>query len=164
MPDPGSPPPLLQMIERLIAAPSVSSINPQWDQSNQRVIEPLSDWLGQLGFRVEILTVPGQPGKSNLVASAGNGPDGLVISGHSDTVPCDEALWRSNPFTLDERDNRLYGLGTSDMKAFFALVIEALKMETPVYVPCDGTVKEIKVKEGDEVAEDDVLAIIVEGA
>jgi len=127
MPDPGSPPPLLQMIERLIAAPSVSSINPQWDQSNQRVIEPLSDWLGQLGFRVEILAVPGQPGKSNLVASAGSGPAGLVISGHSDTVPCDEALWRSNPFSLDERDNRLYGLGTSDMKAFFALVIEAVR-------------------------------------
>ncbi len=41
-----------------------------------------------------------------------------------------------------------------------ALVIEAMKMETPVYVPCNGTVKEIKVKEGGEVEEDDVLAII----
>jgi biotin carboxyl carrier protein len=41
-----------------------------------------------------------------------------------------------------------------------ALVIEALKMETPIYVPCDGTVTEIKVKEGDMVEEDDVLAII----
>ncbi|GBC63107.1 acetyl-CoA carboxylase biotin carboxyl carrier p rotein subunit [Desulfonema ishimotonii] len=41
-----------------------------------------------------------------------------------------------------------------------ALVIEAMKMETPIYVPCDGTVKEIKVKEGDNVEEDDVLAII----
>lgn len=44
-----------------------------------------------------------------------------------------------------------------------ALVIEAMKMETPVFVPCDGTVKEIRIKEGDEVEEDDVLAIIEEG-
>jgi acetyl-CoA carboxylase biotin carboxyl carrier protein len=44
-----------------------------------------------------------------------------------------------------------------------ALVIEALKMETPIYVPCDGTVKEVKVKEGDEVEEDQVLAVIEEG-
>ncbi len=43
-----------------------------------------------------------------------------------------------------------------------AMVIEAMKMETPVYVPCDGTVKEIKVKQGDEVEEDDLLAIIDE--
>lgn len=41
-----------------------------------------------------------------------------------------------------------------------ALIIEAMKMETPVYVPCDGTVTEIKVKVGDEVEEDDVLAVI----
>jgi len=43
-----------------------------------------------------------------------------------------------------------------------ALVIEAVKMETPVYAPCSGTVKEVRVAEGDEVEEDDVLAIIVE--
>ena len=41
-----------------------------------------------------------------------------------------------------------------------ALIIEAMKMETPIYSPCNGTVKEIKVKEGDTVDEDDVLAII----
>ncbi len=41
-----------------------------------------------------------------------------------------------------------------------ALVIEAMKMETPVYIPCDGKVAEIKVKVGDEVEEDDVLLIV----
>jgi len=41
-----------------------------------------------------------------------------------------------------------------------ALVIEAMKMETPVYVPCDGTVEDIKVKIGDEVEEDDLLVIL----
>jgi len=41
-----------------------------------------------------------------------------------------------------------------------ALVIEAMKMETPVYVPCSGVIKEIRVKEGDEVEDGDVLALI----
>lgn len=41
-----------------------------------------------------------------------------------------------------------------------AFIIEAMKMETPVYVPGDGTVKEIKVKENDDVEMDDVLAVI----
>ncbi|HSM75121.1 MAG: biotin/lipoyl-binding protein [Desulfobacteraceae bacterium] len=41
-----------------------------------------------------------------------------------------------------------------------AMVIEAMKMETPVFIPCNGTVKEIRVKEGAEVEEDDVLAVI----
>jgi len=40
------------------------------------------------------------------------------------------------------------------------LVIEAMKMETPVFAPCGGTVSAIKVKEGDQVEEDDVLAVI----
>lgn len=41
-----------------------------------------------------------------------------------------------------------------------AFVIEALKMETAVYVPCDGTVEAVRVKPGDRVEEDDVLAIL----
>ncbi len=40
------------------------------------------------------------------------------------------------------------------------MVIEAMKMETPVFAPCSGTVSEIKVKEGDSVEEDDLLAVI----
>lgn len=120
-------PKLLPMIEQLIAAPSVSSINPHWDQTNEAVIDLLSSWLEALGFHVEILPVPGHPGKSNLIASAGTGPEGLVLSGHTDTVPFDDNQWKTDPFKLTERDNRIYGLGTSDMKAFFALAIEAIR-------------------------------------
>ena len=43
-----------------------------------------------------------------------------------------------------------------------ALILEAMKMKTPILIPCDGIVKELRVKEGDEVEEDDILAIIVE--
>lgn len=41
-----------------------------------------------------------------------------------------------------------------------AFIIEAMKMETPIYAPCDGTIKEIRVKENEDVEMDDVLAII----
>jgi acetylornithine deacetylase len=117
----------MTLLDGLIAAPSVSSVNPAWDQSNAQVIDLLADWTSALGFRVERLAVPGRPGKFNLVASRGSGPEGLVLAGHTDTVPFDADLWRHDPFCLTERDGRLYGLGTSDMKAFFALVLEALR-------------------------------------
>ncbi|MCW8943393.1 MAG: acetylornithine deacetylase [Sedimenticola sp.] len=122
-----STPALIPMIEQLIAAPSVSSISHQWDQSNEQVIQHLADWCRSAGFAVEVLPVPGLTGKYNLVASAGKGPEGLVLSGHTDTVPYDENRWQTDPFKLIEQDNRLYGLGTSDMKAFFALVLEAVR-------------------------------------
>ncbi len=120
-------PDLKAMMQRLVAAPSVSSISPEWDQSNLPVIEHLADWCRDAGFAVEVLEIPDHPGKYNLVASAGSGPGGLVLSGHSDTVPFDEGRWRSDPLALSERDGRWYGLGTADMKGFFAVVLEALR-------------------------------------
>jgi acetylornithine deacetylase len=114
-------------MQRLIGAPSISSVSPQWDQPNEQVIDHLADWCESAGFRVERLPIAGHPGKFNLVATAGSGPDGLVLSGHTDTVPYDEALWRSDPFTLTERDDRWYGLGSCDMKGFFAFVLEAIR-------------------------------------
>ena len=120
-------PHLMPMLQQLIGEPSVSSVNPHWDQSNQKVIERLDQWFTDLGFQTEIQSIPDQPGKSNLIASIGSGPDGLVLSGHSDTVPFDDNRWNSNPFKITERDNRLYGLGTADMKSFFALIVEALR-------------------------------------
>ena len=115
------------MMQRLIAEPSVSSVSAQWDQPNVRVIDLLAEWLAGMGFRIQKLAVPNHPGKFNLVASAGSGSHGLVLSGHTDTVPFDESRWRSDPFTLTERDNRLHGLGSTDMKGFFALVLDALR-------------------------------------
>lgn len=115
------------MMQALIASPSVSSVSPEWDQSNQQVIELLATWCGDAGFSVEVLDVPGCPGKYNLVASIGGGPDGLVLSGHTDTVPFDEGQWTGDPFRLRESNGRWYGLGTADMKGFFALVLEALR-------------------------------------
>jgi len=120
-------PPLRRMLEQLIATPSVSSVQPAWDQSNRAVLEPLAAWLRAAGFKVELLEIPGHPDKANLLATLGSGPGGLVLAGHSDTVPYDAALWQHDPLALTEDGGRLYGLGTSDMKSFLALAIEAAR-------------------------------------
>lgn len=127
----------LAMLRTLIASPSISSTTPEWDQSNLAVIEHLHGWLEQLGFNCEVMPVPGYPTKANLIATLGTGPGGLVLSGHTDTVPCDPELWTTDPFKIDERDQRLYGLGTCDMKGFLALAVEAAKefADTPLKQP-----------------------------
>ncbi len=123
----GDTPDFVSMLRELVAAPSVSSTRPELDTGNREVTEKLADWLLDLGFSIELLDVPDRPEKVNLIATLGHGSGGLVFSGHTDTVPCNPARWTSDPFTLDERDDRLYGLGTADMKGFFPLAIEALR-------------------------------------
>jgi acetylornithine deacetylase len=129
------------MLAELIAAPSVSSVDPRIDQSNRPVIDLLAGWLEDAGFRVEILPIPGWPEKSNLVATLGGAgqrqgkgsglgetqASGLVLSGHADTVPFDAHLWRTDPLCLTEADGRLYGIGTADMKSFLGLAIDAAR-------------------------------------
>ena len=110
-------------LARLVAAPSISSVNPAFDTSNRPVIDLLAAWLGDLGFAIEVQPVPTQPHKANLVATLGRGPGGLVLAGHTDTVPCDPGLWTGDPFTLREADGHLVGLGAADMKGFLALAV-----------------------------------------
>jgi acetylornithine deacetylase len=124
-------PSLNQMLSRLIALPSVSSVSPEFDMSNRAVIDELAGWCEAAGFDVAITPIDGNPGKANLVATLGRGPGGLVLAGHTDTVPCNPELWRQDPFRLTERDGRLYGLGTSDMKSFLALALEAARDFAP---------------------------------
>ncbi len=118
---------LISRLTTLIAHNSISSVLPEYDESNLPVINTLAQWFSELGFTCEILPLEGFPGKANLIATLGRGDGGLVLSGHTDTVPCNPERWQSDPFTLTERDGRFYGLGTCDMKGFFALVLEALK-------------------------------------
>lgn len=118
-------PPLKDRFAALIAAPSVSCTQPAIDLSNRAVIDLLAGWLGDLGFACDIQQV--SPGKFNVVATFGTGPGGLVLAGHSDTVPYDDALWETDPLKLTEVDGNWVGLGSCDMKGFFALAIEALQ-------------------------------------
>ncbi|MCZ2720832.1 acetylornithine deacetylase [Marinomonas sp. 15G1-11] len=119
-------PSLISMMTQLIASPSISCSQAEWDQSNQGVIHLLESWLSPLGFRCEVLPLPDQANKFNLVATLGEGEGGLVLSGHTDTVPYDQGKWQSDPFSLEERDNKLFGLGSCDMKGFFAIVIDTV--------------------------------------
>jgi acetylornithine deacetylase len=90
--------PLLDRIRQLIAIPSVSSVSPQFDQSNRPVVDLLANWLEDAGFAVRIEPLPEQPDKANLIATLGAGPGGLVLAGHTDTVPFDAGRWRYDPF------------------------------------------------------------------
>ena len=129
-------PDLTTMISRLIATPSISSVTPAYDQGNLDIIHLLADWCETYGFDVEILPV--EPNKANLIATMGKGNGGLILSGHTDTVPYDDSHWNTDPFVATEIDNRIYGLGTADMKSFLAIALMAMqgvdrnKLESPL--------------------------------
>jgi len=128
---------IYRRIADLVDCPSVSSTAAGHDQSNRAIIDRLASWLEPLGFLCRITEVPEHPGKVNLVATRGQGERGLVLSGHSDTVPFDAGAWQSDPFTLTERDGAWYGLGACDMKGFLALAVEAAETVagTPLQQP-----------------------------
>lgn len=120
-------PSLISMMSQLIASPSISCSQAHWDQSNKGVIQLLESWLSSQGFQCEVMPLPHQPNKFNLIATLGSGDGGLVLAGHTDTVPYDEGRWQSDPFALEERDQKLYGLGSCDMKGFFAIVLDTIQ-------------------------------------
>ena len=132
----------IENIKGLIRIPSISSFSADLDMSNRPVIDYLATQFESRGFRIDIQEVAGSPGKTNLIATLGRGDGGLVLAGHTDTVPFDEGEWASDPFTATDKNDRIYGLGTSDMKSFFALAMAA----------CDG------IKESDLQAPLIVLA------
>jgi len=114
------------MIAQLIAQDTVSSRgHPELDRSNRPVIDLIAQWSEACGFAVQVFDVPGKPGKHNLVATLGEGPGGLALGGHADTVPWDAHRWTFDPFRATEHEGRLYGLGACDMKSFLALSLEA---------------------------------------
>lgn len=117
MPDPLTP---RQILDRLVAFPTVSR------DTNLPLIDWLEGYLTGHGIRTfrhwnEDRT------KAALIAHAGPWePGAIVLSGHSDVVPVDGQTWTSDPWTVTERDGRLYGRGTCDMKGFVALAVWAL--------------------------------------
>lgn len=120
-------PSLKAQFDALLKLPSISCTQEDMDQSNLPVVHLLASWLGDLGFACEIQPIPGEAGKANLIATLGSGPGGLVMAGHTDTVPCNPERWQYDPFKLTEADGRWYGLGSCDMKGFFPLIIEAVR-------------------------------------
>ena len=111
------------LLARLIACPTVSS------DSNMEMMALMADHLEHFGARVELFS-DSTGRKANLFATLGPDiPGGVVLSGHSDVVPVTDQIWSSDPFTLTERDDHLYGRGSCDMKGFIAA---ALALAEPV--------------------------------
>ena len=116
----------LERYRQLITLPTISSLDANEDLSNKTLIELLANWLSDLGFETEILPVEGARQKYNLLATYGEGEGGLLLAGHTDTVPFDEGRWTFDPFTLTEQAGKFYGLGSADMKGFFAFVVDVV--------------------------------------
>jgi acetylornithine deacetylase len=93
--------------------------------SNLALVRWACAQLEAAGARIR-LTHDDSGEKANVLASFGpEAPGGLLLSAHTDTVPVDGQVWTSDPFTLIERDGRLYARGTSDMKGFVACCLAA---------------------------------------
>jgi acetylornithine deacetylase len=133
-------PTFIEMYQQLIALPSISSDDAAVDQSNKPLIDLLANWFQSLGFQVDVHRVPSTRNKYNLLASLGEGSGGLLLTGHTDTVPFDDGRWSRDPFKLTECDDKLYGLGSADMKGFFAFILDAVRdldvktLAKPLYV------------------------------
>jgi len=88
------------------------------------VVAYLRGYLEERGFRVALQEV--SPGRLNLIADLGEGPEGLILEGHTDVVtPGDPAAWSRPPFSAERVDGRIYGRGTADMKGGLAAAIVA---------------------------------------
>lgn len=85
----------------------------------------LKNVLQPLGFTITVQEVA--PGRSNLIAVLEGAQPGetLALSGHLDVVAADKSQWNSPPFTLEKREGRFYGRGTSDMKGGIAAMVAA---------------------------------------
>ena len=121
------------ILRQLIAYPTISA------DSNLQMIEYLADYLDHLGADVLLNHAPDGT-KANLFVTLGQGHEnGVLLSGHTDVVPVADQDWSHDPFDMVERDGRLYGRGTCDMKGFIAACLTKaqdyakLPLKTPVH-------------------------------
>ncbi|MDH4554959.1 acetylornithine deacetylase [Pseudomonas sp. BN417] len=119
------------LLEQLIGFATVSR------DSNLELIAFIRDYLAAQGVESEIFYNPERT-KANLFATIGpRDRGGIVLSGHTDVVPVEGQAWTVEPFRLTEREGRLYGRGTADMKGFIASVLAAVPafLEQPLTMP-----------------------------
>ncbi|RQS44534.1 acetylornithine deacetylase [Burkholderia sp. Bp8990] len=110
------------LLAKLIAFETVSR------DSNLAMVEFIRDYLAGYGIDSELF-YNNERSKANLFATIGpRDRGGILLSGHTDVVPADGQAWTVEPFEMSERDGRLYGRGTADMKGFLASVLAAVPM------------------------------------
>ena len=112
--------PTLDILKTLVGFDTTSR------HSNLDLVHWVEGYLDRHG--VPHRRVPNADGtKSNLIATIGPAIEGgAVLSGHTDVVPVDGQPWDTDPFETIERDGRIYGRGTCDMKGFLALSLAAV--------------------------------------
>lgn len=97
--------------------------------SNLQLIELIQNWFLQHQLSPQLI-YNDTKSKANLFVTLpafdGNTKGGLILSGHTDTVPIDDQAWNTNPFEASERHGRIYGRGTCDMKGFLAVLLKLL--------------------------------------
>ena len=104
-------------------AQTMVRINTVSANSNLQLIHLIRDELARLGVASR-LTFNAEKTKANLFATLGEGkPAGVILSGHTDTVPWDGQDWSADPLSAAVRDERLYGRGSADMKSFIAIAL-----------------------------------------
>ena len=110
-----------EILERLIAFPSVFTAADYAEITDYAI-----SVLAPLGVTCHRIEAPGG-GRAGLFACTGPaGPGGVMLSAHLDVVPVTGQDWRTDPFVATERDSRIHGRGTSDMKGFAAAAIRAM--------------------------------------
>jgi acetylornithine deacetylase len=120
--------PALEWAQRLVRLNTVSR------ESNLALIECIADHLRALRVPIR-LTYDETRRKANLFATIGPGkPDGVILSGHTDTVPWDGQAWTRDPLGAEVADGRLFGRGSADMKGFIGLVVA----QTERYLAADA--------------------------
>jgi acetylornithine deacetylase len=133
----GPSPGALAMVEQLIAFDTTSR------DSNLGLIEWARDHLEKLGAKTR-LTYDAKGIKANLFATLGEGSKpGMILSGHTDTVPVDGQAWQTDPFVPTIVGDRLYARGSADMKGFlgvalhhapsFVEAIDAGRLDAPLH-------------------------------
>ena len=114
---PALSPRALALAQALVGFNTVSA------SSNLDLIHFIRDELARLGVQSR-LTYNADRTKANLFATLGEGkPAGVILSGHTDTVPWDGQAWSVDPLSGAVRDGRLYGRGSADMKGFIAMAV-----------------------------------------
>ena len=111
-----------QILDKLVSFPTVSR------DTNLPLIDWVEDYLESHGITAHRVWNEDRT-KASLYAHIGPKVEGgVVLSGHTDVVPVDGQVWSSDPWTVTERDGRLYGRGTCDMKGFVALALAAVPL------------------------------------
>ncbi|MBG9389755.1 acetylornithine deacetylase [Caenimonas aquaedulcis] len=104
-------------------ARSLVRMNTVSHNSNLELIHFVRDELARLGVKSR-LTYNDEKTKANLFATLGEGkPAGVILSGHTDTVPWDGQDWTVDPLGAHVQDGKLYGRGSADMKSFIAIAL-----------------------------------------